>query len=114
MRFLKNREIFIIVFFLAAIPVKALARWPLAQDAMPQSWESGCQAPLIIEIAGIKLSVPRHQTVLTLNFRQVKYADLESCDTRFIGDVQSAQWPHESLTDEKSFHGDPPTTYREF
>ena len=24
------------------------------------------------------------------------------------------QWPHESLTDEKSFHDDPPTTYREF
>src|SRR5471030_645199 len=114
MGFLKNREFFIIAFLLAAIPVNALARWPLAGDSMPQSWESGCQAPLIIEIAGIKLSVPRHETILTLNSSQVKYADLESCDTRFIGDVHGVQWPHKSLTDAQSFHDDPPTTYREF
>ena len=114
MGFLKNRGLFIIAFLLAAIPVKAFARWPLAADQMPQSWESGCQAPLLIEIAGIKLSVPRHEIVLTLNSRQVKHADLESCDTHFIGDVHSVQWPHESLTDAQSFHDGPPTTYREF
>ena len=114
MRFLQNRGLFIFAFLFAVVPVKAHARWPLAGDSMPQSWESGCQSPLIVEIAGIKLSVPRHETVLALNSRQKKYADLESCATHFIGDVHSVQWPHESLTDAKSFHGDPPTTYREF
>ncbi len=92
MRFLGS--FLIATFLLTALSAKGIAgtaRLPLSMESMPQSWEApGCQVPLIIEIAGIKLSVPRHQTVLKLNSGQTKYTDLESCDTHFIGNVHSA------------------------